>query len=1025
MFQIGAHVKFDATNAEGETKVILGQVEKEYSEEAVLLCYEKKSDGLMSMKRTRIELDRLSLAKIRLGSLCSYSGRVVKVVRYSRKKTKSGLAAYYCEDMLNKRIYLLPEDKIIAAYEDARISPQDSFKKAIFSEENLWCARESICKFESNSSLIPEGFNTVLGNKIDLYEHQLETVRTILSKKPYRAMLADEVGLGKSIESLVVLSYAIKTEQCKKALIVVPDQLVFQWNLEAKSKFSLDVEIFYLSSFIHKMRKSPITIIGFGDFKRYYIDFIEDAGWDFIIADEAHKVLRDKSLYNGIFKLSKKTDYFLMLSATPILQRQNEYFKLLRLMYPQFYTKMGYDRFAEIMELRLQIKDDVEYMRNNISHFFEYELFDDYFERIKKIAGIIDDDFINEIIKKIENTDADRYMTVSLALKYLEISFELDQKFIRHRRNEILDPSSKRVLEEKIGFRAVNSTEGFRERDLINYALDELDESLSADKVDVDMAIMLCNSLFSSASALHSYISKNDLEDAFPNTYKMICQSSLIEKSVHVNSRILQLKEYLRKIVAKKEKVIVFSDFIESVKLIEQSLVEEFGDERVVKFSNELSSAEMQIVANRFQHNKDCLILVCDKSGGEGRNFQYAEYIIHFDMPWSPADLEQRIGRLDRIGRRPNHTVKNVVLYYEDTIESDLYEIYSNCLNIFEDSLCGIEIVFDDMNQIIHEYVKNGVRVGLEGLSDPLRELKEITENQISNEMISLMIQQSEDGYHSLEEDLVGKFDERNVGIFENAITEWIRGNDLGSVVYCSDPYRKVTINENTEKANKYEGTFYVKDALEYEDAQLFSCEHPFIRKVVDNARNSLGNKASAFSISNTGISWAGFVAIWELELYLPDLFDLPWSEELSTLKNEFIMQNRICVPVAMEGYQAMDGDTIMNAVHSASMSQVKKLCMSDISEILNGSDVLTDVSVAVKTSYQEYLRIQKSMFAVGVLDNEIEKLEFECLLENQINFVNKYDDKKLKFYKALKRSFERPAGFLDAVAFIELREKL
>ena len=144
----------------------------------------------------------------------------------------------------------------------------------------------------------------IILNKIDLYEHQLETVRTILGKKPYRAMLADEVGLGKSIESLVVLSYSLKTGQCKKALVVVPDQLVFQWNQEAKSKFLLDVQIFHISSFIQKKSSAPITIIGYGNFKRYYIDYLDYAGWDFVIVDEAHKILRNKTLYNYILKLN-------------------------------------------------------------------------------------------------------------------------------------------------------------------------------------------------------------------------------------------------------------------------------------------------------------------------------------------------------------------------------------------------------------------------------------------------------------------------------------------------------------------------------------------------------------------------------------------------------------------------------------------------------------------------------------------------------------------------------------------------
>ena len=98
-----------------------------------------------------------------------------------------------------------------------------------------YLARNNILDFLNRVDYITEGYNDALSQKIDMYEHQVDTVQKVISNRPYRAILADEVGLGKTVEALVILAYLLKKGVCKTALIVVPDQLVYQWRSEAKS----------------------------------------------------------------------------------------------------------------------------------------------------------------------------------------------------------------------------------------------------------------------------------------------------------------------------------------------------------------------------------------------------------------------------------------------------------------------------------------------------------------------------------------------------------------------------------------------------------------------------------------------------------------------------------------------------------------------------------------------------------------------------------------------------------------------
>lgn len=118
--------------------------------------------------------------------------------------------------------------------------------------------------------------------------------------------------------------------------------------------------------------------------------------------------------------------------------------------------------------------------------------------------------------------------------------------------------------------------------------------------------------------------------------------------------------------------------------------------------------------AYRFQTQDECRIMLCDYTGGEGRNFQCADYIIHIDLPWDASMIEQRIGRLDRLERdmsRP--VVYSVVVHAKDTFEEALFTFFKDGLKIFNQSLSGMEIIMKDINDEIISAIKDDFKYGL------------------------------------------------------------------------------------------------------------------------------------------------------------------------------------------------------------------------------------------------------------------------------------------------------------------------
>ena len=108
---------------------------------------------------------------------------------------------------------------------------------------------------------------------------------------------------------------------------------------------------------------------------------------------------------------------------------------------------------------------------------------------------------------------------------------------------------------------------------------------------------------------------------------------------------------------------------------------------------------ELEDSVYEFQNNEKCRVILCDATGGEGRNFQNADWVLHLDLPWTANAIEQRIGRLDRLGRDRNHLqVHPVVFYAIKTIEAQLFEIWDKGLDLFRKSLSGLEIITAELN---------------------------------------------------------------------------------------------------------------------------------------------------------------------------------------------------------------------------------------------------------------------------------------------------------------------------------------
>lgn len=176
-------------------------------------------------------------------------------------------------------------------------------------------------------------------------------------------------------------------------------------------------------------------------------------------------------------------------------------------------------------------------------------------------------------------------------------------------------------------------------------------------------------------------------------------------------SRLIKIVSYIETELLDK-KVVVFTDHAETFDVYGKVLYDTFGDE-VASFSTNMDRDEAEINIYRFQSDSTCKILLCDKSGGEGRNLQIADYVIHVDLPWNINTIEQRIGRLDRMGRDVQIPVISVVIHTIESYEDQLFNFWNEGLNVFGQSLSGLEIIMNDINHKIIDSIRTDFEFGL------------------------------------------------------------------------------------------------------------------------------------------------------------------------------------------------------------------------------------------------------------------------------------------------------------------------
>jgi len=438
--------------------------------------------------------------------------------------------------------------------------------------------------------------------------HQIATARKVLREMGGRAILADEVGLGKTIEAGLILKEYIVRGLVRRALILVPASLVLQWVRELNQKFGIPATAQKKAHTWH----ADFVVASIDTAKREpHRELILSRDYDMLIVDEAHKLKNRKtSNYQFIQQLRKK--YCLLLTATPVQNDMDELFNLITLLKPgqlggqsEFVANFVADKRLPKNEDRLQEALSAVMIRNRRSD-----------------GGIA---FTKRIVRNIEVK---------------------------------LSPEEKALYDAVTGF--------VRER------YDESGRDLASMLSLVTLQREVCSSRDAVFVTLFNLFKKT-AEDS-PMRAKIWELVEFIRR-IRANSKAEKALELIRET---GDKTIVFTEYRATQEYLLQFL-KQHGI-HAVPYRGGMNRGKKDWMMDLFRGRAQ--VLVATEAGGEGINLQFCHHMINFDLPWNPMRVEQRIGRVHRLGQ--TNDVKIYNLYTTGTIEEHIVRLLHEKINLFE-----------------------------------------------------------------------------------------------------------------------------------------------------------------------------------------------------------------------------------------------------------------------------------------------------------------------------------------------------
>jgi ATP-dependent helicase HepA len=639
---------------------------------------------------------------------------------------------HYAVRFPNGHDALVPISELYVRWSHPIEDPTDYLAARITDTPLFFDGRSQIVRYLATQRAAFGGLSGLASSAVELLEHQVATVRRILADPVGRYLLADEVGLGKTIEAgILIRQHIIDQPREARVLVVVPAHLVQQWKSELADKFFLAPD-------------SGIRVVS-EEVLRHQAEVFEPIS--LLVVDEAQRIAirafdadpERRQLYEGLRALASTTPRLLLLSGTPVLHQEEGFLAMLHLLDPDGYPLRDRDQFRHRVRERQTVAEASLDLADDASAYFAGEAVDKLEQRFSEDLRLVD--LCRTVRKHLEQetSNLERIWALRALRTHLSETYRLHRRLLRTRRD---DPRVQDHLPSRAGAIRLQHEDGARQEafdflDAWRLALpgttdSELTEdharlfalwvaaALSHPRVlarHIDARLALLNPSAPLAARSIEVCQVLGIPKAFDGEETLLRERrQLVMQAVGVDARAERFVAWLRSNGAIR-KTIVFIDDSEVADLLTNALQEALGSQAVIRFNGDVDAARS------FERQQSLSVLVCDASAEEGLNLQrYGAAVVHFDLPLEPARIEQRIGRIDRLEARGR--MHNVVLTADCPYENEWLACLSDTMRVFDRSIAPLQYVLAEATATIRSELLIEGRMAFEQakarMGDPL-----------------------------------------------------------------------------------------------------------------------------------------------------------------------------------------------------------------------------------------------------------------------------------------------------------------
>ena len=739
-------------------------------------------------------------------------------------------------------------------------------------------ARKAWLAYEAHALPLMESASALTSAKIDLLPHQVVLTHRIATASPRRYLIADEVGLGKTIETALILRELASRGELNRALMVVPAGLVNNWHRELNEVFNLDFEVFGSEGDItdrktNAFAKHDRLIASIDTLKRpARIKRLQEAPrWDLVVFDEAHHLtayrtggkVRKTENYKLAEALKDHSRDLMLLSATPHQGNHFQFWMLAQLLNPTLFgspEEMLENRHRLNTVMFRRTKADAcqpdgsplfarrwvhteSFLMGHEERLF-YERLREYLEDGFDLARRQGSKgralgFLMAIFQKIA---ASSFAAVRRTLKRRLLMLTLHEALLRDQELDI--EGRERLVEEA---RELIHEEFNLPRD--NMGRSEVDRVLAdlkyrlVKKLDEEALEMASDPYASEYSASHAEEAASAVVELHLPEERLRIGDLLNVFPQQRETKVQKLLDGLGTLWRQNpnEKIVVFATYLGTVDLIAREIDAVFPGQGVAVLRGGDHGAKLA-AERRFKLKDGPRVLVCTAAGREGINLQFARILFNFDLPWNPMDMEQRIGRIHRYGQ--NHTAQVYNLVLSDTIEGRIFLLLDDKLTEIARTVGKVDdqgnVAEDLRAQILGQLSErlNYDKLYQEALSDP-----ELKRTQVELEAALSNSREARQVVFDLFQDLQG-FSLDDYKPFSDVSSSLQRLVHFMSAAVADRQQKLIQIDGETYDLVTMEGTRRARFTLNREiandqdDLQLLGLDHPIVQEELGRWRS-------------------------------------------------------------------------------------------------------------------------------------------------------------------------------------------